>query len=145
MLNLPSELKECVQTTDDSIRNLWHNAEVEHELCSVRSIIACGCVQLIVLKVLQKTRWAATWQNHRNDLCAQQRLRSACIRPDWSESLLCAQWVAKDQSFLHADIKDCPVWSESSLGAHVILLVLSCGGSIFLFQWWLVWRVVCEK
>ena len=38
------------------------------------------------------------------------------IRPVWSESLLCAQWVAKD-----------PVWSESSLGAHVILLVLSCG------------------
>ena len=24
----------------------------------------------------------------------------------------------------------CPGWSESSLGAHVILLVLSCGGSI---------------
>ena len=25
------------------------------------------------------------------------------IRPDWSESSLCAQWVAKDPSFLHAD------------------------------------------
>ena len=64
-------------------------------------------------------------------LCAQQRLGS-----DWAS----AQWVAKDTSFLHADSKDWsdwadaqadihPVWSESSLGAHAILLVLSRGGS----------------
>ena len=28
------------------------------------------------------------------------------IRPVWSESSLCTQWVAKDPSFLHADSKD---------------------------------------
>ena len=28
------------------------------------------------------------------------------IRPVWSESSLCAQWVAKDLSFLHADSED---------------------------------------
>ena len=28
------------------------------------------------------------------------------ILPVWSESLLCAQWVAKDSSFLHADSED---------------------------------------
>ena len=28
------------------------------------------------------------------------------IRPVWSESSLCAQWVAKSQSFLHADSED---------------------------------------
>ena len=28
------------------------------------------------------------------------------IRPVWSESSQCAQWVAKDPSFLHADSKD---------------------------------------
>ena len=38
------------------------------------------------------------------------------IRPVWSESSLCAQWVAKDPNFLHADSEDW--WSESSLGAH---------------------------
>ena len=27
-------------------------------------------------------------------------------QPGWSESLQCAQWVAKDPSFLHADGKD---------------------------------------
>ena len=51
------------------------------------------------------------------------------IRPVWSESSLCAKWVAKDPSFFHADSEDSdqtgqmprlirPVWSESSLGAH---------------------------
>ena len=28
------------------------------------------------------------------------------IRPAWSESLLCVQWVAKDPRFLHADSED---------------------------------------
>ena len=50
------------------------------------------------------------------------------IRPVWSESSLCAQWLAKDPSFLHVDSR-CPGWSESLLGAHAILLVLSWGGS----------------
>ena len=53
-------------------------------------------------------------------------LISLGIRPVWSESSLCAQWVAKGPSFLHADSEDsdqtgrigCPGWSESSLGAH---------------------------
>ena len=50
------------------------------------------------------------------------------VRPVWSESSLCAQSVAKDPRFLHADSEDsgcgwpgwcgCPGWSESSLGAQ---------------------------
>ena len=54
------------------------------------------------------------------------------IRSVWSESSLCAQWVAKDTSFLHAGNEDTdirPLRSESSLGTHAILLVLSRGGS----------------
>ena len=47
------------------------------------------------------------------------------IRPVRSESTLCAQWVVKDPSFLHADS-----WSESSLGEHATLLVLTWGGSL---------------
>ena len=41
-------------------------------------------------------------------LCAQRRLSQITlgIRPVWSESSLCAQWVAKDPSFLHADSED---------------------------------------
>ena len=56
------------------------------------------------------------------------------IRPVWSESLLCAQWVAKDQSFLHADSEDSDqtgriprlIWVLA--GRTAILLVLSCRG-----------------
>ena len=33
-------------------------------------------------------------------------LISLGIRPVWSESSLCAQWIAKDPSFLHADSED---------------------------------------
>ena len=41
----------------------------------------------------KKYKWATSWRNQQNDLCAQQRLRSV-----WSESLQCAQWVAKVSS-----------------------------------------------
>ena len=33
------------------------------------------------------------------------------ICPVWSESLLCAQWVVKDPSFLHADSEDWSDWA----------------------------------
>ena len=57
------------------------------------------------------------------------------ICPVWSESSLCAQWVAKDPSFLHADRVDSDqtgwmprlIWVFTE--CTVILLVLSCRGS----------------
>ena len=57
------------------------------------------------------------------------------IRPVWSESSLCAQWVAKDPSFLHADSEDSDktgrmprlIWVFA--GCSLILLVLSRRGS----------------
>ena len=57
------------------------------------------------------------------------------IRPDWSESSLCTQWVAKDQSFLHADSDDSdqtgrmPRLIGVFAGRTLTLLVLSCRGS----------------
>ena len=56
------------------------------------------------------------------------------IRPVWSESPLCAQWVAKNPSFLHADSEDfdqtgrMPRLTWVFTGCTVILLVLSCRG-----------------
>ena len=35
------------------------------------------------------------------------------IRPVWSESSLCAQWVAKDPRFLHADSEDWSDWADA--------------------------------
>ena len=42
------------------------------------------------------------------------------IRPVWSESSLCVQWVAKDPSFLHADSKDWSDWvdAQADLSLH---------------------------
>ena len=65
-------------------------------------------------------------------VCATQI--SLGIRPVWSESSLCAQWVAKDPSFLHADSEDSDqtrrmprlIWVFA--GRTAILLVLSCRG-----------------
>ena len=60
------------------------------------------------------------------------------ICPVWSESSLCAQWVAKDPSFLNADSEDSDktgrmprlIWVFA--GHTVTLLVLSCCGSCWL-------------
>ena len=57
------------------------------------------------------------------------------IRPVWSESLMCAHWVAKDSSFLHAYSEDSGetgqmprlIWVFA--GHTLILLVLSCRSS----------------
>ena len=53
------------------------------------------------------------------------------IRPVWSESSLCAQWVAKDPVFLHADSEDSDQTGRMAefAGHTLILLVLSCRGS----------------
>ena len=56
------------------------------------------------------------------------------IRPVWSESSLCSQWVAKGPRFHHADSEDSDqigrmprlIWVFA--GRTLILLVLSCRG-----------------
>ena len=66
------------------------------------------------------------------------------IRPVWSVSSLCAQWVAKDLSFLHADSEDSdqtgrmPWLTRVFTGRTLILLVLSCRGSIILCNYYLI-------
>ena len=74
------------------------------------------------------------------------------IRTVWSESSLCAQLVAKDPRFLHADSEDSDqpgrmprlIWVFA--GRTVILLVLSWGGSVMVFDLYPVpWRNGCQK
>ena len=68
--------------------------------------------------------------------CPAKTQISLDIRPVWSESLLCAQWVAKDPSFPHADSEDSdqtglmPRLSWVFAGRTTTLLVLPWGGSI---------------
>ena len=92
---------------------------------------------LLWRKVTQRQwSWADTIEFHMSHdmrkqtkwVCAQRRLRSA-----WA--LLCAQWVAKDPNFIHADSEDSDqtgrmprlIWVFA--GHTLILLVLSCRGS----------------
>ena len=66
------------------------------------------------------------------------------IRPVWSESSMCAQWVAKDPSFLRVDSEDSDQtgWMPRLLwvfaGRTVTLLVLSCRGSFTIRSLWLL-------
>ena len=48
-------------------------------------------------------------------VCPAKTQMSLGIQPVWSESLLCAQCVAKDPSFLHADSKDSDQTGHQSL------------------------------
>ena len=62
------------------------------------------------------------------------------MRPVWSESSLCTQWVAKDPGFLHADSEDSdqtgqmPRLIRVFTGRTLTLLVLSCRGSYNIVQ-----------
>ena len=52
------------------------------------------------------SNWAASWKKKKTTTKWHVRPAKTQIRPVWSESLLCAQWVAKDPSFLRADSEE---------------------------------------
>ena len=71
--------------------------------------------------------WAKAWQNKHLHVHAKQRLRLVCASAQSDQSSLKKIWV------LNYPHKGCPGWSESSLGAQVSWLVLSCCGSANVF------------
>ena len=127
-----AEAEKCLlQQHLDQEREVNHH--LKHDLDALQ---VCDQISPPALpNVLQKSeKFAFSWQDQQNDQCAQQGQISLVIHPVWSESLLCAQWVAKDPSFLHADREDsirlggCPGWSGSLLGTDHFV-GLSWGGS----------------
>ena len=74
------------------------------------------------------------WHDKTNNMAVRpvKTQISLGIRPVWSEYLLCAQWVAKDPSFLHMDSEDSDqtgqmprlIWVFT--GRTATLLVLTC-------------------
>ena len=78
---------------------------------------------------------AASWQNQQNGMYSQRRLRSAWASAQSDQSLRCQHEGTLGPNFpLSAQwrltrLGGCPGWSESLLGSHVILLVLSCCSS----------------
>ena len=76
-------------------------------------------------------------KTQQNDLCAQWRLRSAWASAQSDQNICCPHEETLGPCLsLERTAKalirlgGCPVWSESSLGAQVISLVLSCPVSI---------------
>ena len=60
--------------------------------------------------VRESSKWAAARQNQQNNMRPAKTQISLGIRTIWSESSLCAHWVAKDPSFLHADSEE---WADA--------------------------------
>ena len=91
--------------------------------------------------LLNKTLpWAASWQNQQND-CApiedsdQSGHPPSLIRVFAVRSM--GSWGLELSSCGQRrliKLGRCPVWSESSLGAHAILLVLSWGGTPYIVE-----------
>ena len=78
--------------------------------------------------------WAASWQNQQNDVGPAKTQTGLGIHPVWSESAVHSMGSrgAKASSCGQQRLirlGRCPGWSESSLAAQVILLVLSCSVS----------------
>ena len=96
-------------------------------------------------KRLKTLQLVSIWRLHHLDFIKSlyepryDKTNKMSVHPVWSESSLCAQWVAKDQSFLHADSEDSdqtgrmPRLIRVFAGRTLTLLVLSCRGSYHTF------------
>ena len=80
-------------------------------LCHARAHILC-----VICNNCGDNIWAATWQNQQSGCAPSKDSDQLGHPPSLIRVFACTQWVAKDPSFLHADIR--PRWSESSLGAQ---------------------------
>ena len=65
---------------------------------------ACLTLDYYVSLVMRKPVYA---------ICEKQRRTSACASAVWWESSLCAQWVDKNPSFLHADSENWSDWADT--------------------------------
>ena len=100
---------------------LWNSA-----ICSI-------LYQFKTIKKLEEN-WAATWQNQQSE-CGP----SEDIRPVWSESSLCAQRVAEDPSFLHADSEDSDQTERMPTQADLSFCWAHCHFVGFLVMWLKCW------
>ena len=88
-----------------SLRLIW--ISFHHPLFGFSFEWAMSCQNLFVMY-----KWA-TWQNQQNECGPSEDSDQPGHHPVWSESLLCAQWVAKDPRFLHADSEDWSDWEDA--------------------------------
>ena len=87
----------------------------------------------IYINYFNKIKWAATWQNQQKMSVHPSKTRiSLGTCPVWSESSLCAPWVAKDPMFLNADSEDSDqtgmmprlIWVSAGRTCHFVGFVM---------------------
>ena len=107
----------CSRLNSASLTNWLYMADITWTVCRLEKKVSQAVntnwtfLQNEVSHLMTKpTKW----------LCTQRRLRSAWTSAQPDQSSLCTQWVAKDPSFLHADVPFCwfcheaaQVWSDS--------------------------------
>ena len=139
---------------DNSTFNQWppHQVKYFSQMIFLEGVsIHCQsfhCGQLFHAQRLQHTILARAWHNLQNDVRPAKTQISLGIWPVWSVFAVRMKkaWVLSYP--LSAQRKlirlgQCTGWSESSLGAHAILLVLSCTGLYAVkLQWLKHWCLV---
>ena len=84
----------------------WYSVQSENSITSALysaslskpcKVVTVSLVIIFEPRMTKPTKWSMRSAN---------TLISQGIYPVWSESSLCAQWVPKDQMFLHADSED---------------------------------------
>ena len=124
----------CVQRR---LRSVWADLSLRwahtHFVCFCHVAAHLYCFRFVIVV------WARAWQNQQYDLCIQWLLRLAWASPSLI-SFHCLHekalgpWLPLERTAKTLiRLGGCPGWSESSLGAH-ILLVLSCFSSLVWFQ-----------
>ena len=88
--------KRCAESTSLSLPDTWtpHNQRLRWSFSRLRDEPSQRLT----------TKWSTSWQNQQNDCVPSAKTQ--IIRPVWSESSVCAQWVTKHTRFLHADSED---------------------------------------
>ena len=100
-----------------------------------------------------KCTYAVLWENVPSDMCDKRRLKSACTSSQSYQKLRCVHedtlrhWLSKRRlAKIQIRLRECAVWSESSLGAHIRRYVCRiCGSFYIIFLLFIArYRISCE-
>ena len=108
--SLSAQRRLCDQTG----RILWLSVPIIHNECYTGNTTLRGTICRCILKIDIFLHWrikeirqvSHDMSKPTKWVCTQRRLTSAWASAQSDQSSQCAQWVAKDPSFLHADSKD---------------------------------------
>ena len=115
----------CFEALTSILLCLKPNTATSMERAKCLFYFGCKSRHDLSLATTKPTKW---------HVCPPKTQNSLGIRPVWSESLLCAQWVAKDPNFLHADSEN-----SDQIGRMPRLIWVFAGRTHFVgFVMWLI-------